>query len=267
MSYRPVAMRGGSDRPLAGGEFAPALHARCAANPVKAGLTGAGLYRLFRPAMQLTKQQKIYAAVLGLAVSAFAFDRFILGPGDAAPDEVAAAPASARPAPRRVPAQPAVARDAAAAFAAAPAYAAPPGPAGAASNGAALSARLEAVAAARNLKLDAVGDAFRPSPVWVGSPKQIAPSGELVDAAAEFQKKRKLMAVMKQGAGGIAIIDKTYLSVGQSLDGFRLVAVKDRSAVLRRGTQRVELRLRDDEPGVGISGSSASEKIAGTDGQ
>ena len=32
--------------------------------------------------MQLTKQQKIYAAVLGLAVSAFAFDWFVLGPGD-----------------------------------------------------------------------------------------------------------------------------------------------------------------------------------------
>src|SRR4051794_8912777 len=33
--------------------------------------------------MTLTKQQKIYAAVLGLAVAAFAFDRFVLGPVDA----------------------------------------------------------------------------------------------------------------------------------------------------------------------------------------
>jgi hypothetical protein len=124
-----------------------------------------------------------------------------------------------------------------------------------------LSARLEAVAAARKLNLNNVGDAFRPSPVWVAAPKQVAPVTELVDAVAEFQKK-KLTTVMKQGAGGIAVIDKTYLSVGQSMDGFRLVAVKDRSAILRRGNQRVELRLRDDE-----GGAPTSEKMAATDGQ
>ena len=126
-----------------------------------------------------------------------------------------------------------------------------------------LSTRLEALAAAHKLKLDNVGDAFKPSPVWVGSPKQVAPTTELVDAVAEFQKK-KLTAVMKQNSGGIAVIDKTYLSVGQSLDGFRLVAVKDRSAILRRGNQRVELRLRDDDA---ANGTMTSEKIAGTDGQ
>jgi len=212
--------------------------------------------------MHLTKQQKIYAAVLGLAVSAFAFDRFVLGPGDDAPEEVAAAPAGAarRPTPRRTPARPAGVASAKAAAAQAPAAgAAVP----AASPTSTLSTRLEALAAAHKLKLDNVGDAFKPSPVWVGSPKQVAPTVEVVDAVAEFQKK-KLTAVMKQNSGGIAVIDKTYLSVGQSLDGFRLVAVKDRSAILRRGNQRVELRLRDDDAG---SGPMTSEKIAGTDGQ
>ena len=226
-------------------------------------MTAADLYRLFRLSMTLTKQQKIYAAVLGLAVSAFAFDRFVLGPGDDAPEEMAATPAVAahRPGPRRAPARPAVAA-AAGKSAAVPAAgaAAPAAPAAPAST---LSVRLEALAAAQKIKLDNVGDAFKPSPVWVGSPKQPAPTVELVDAVAEFQKK-KLTAVMKQASGGIAVIDKTYLSVGQSLDGFRLVAVKDRSAILRRGNQRVELRLREDDPGMG---SSASEKMATTDGQ
>jgi len=213
--------------------------------------------------MHLTKQQKIYAAVLGLAVSAFAFDRFVLGPGDDAPEEVAAAPAGAarRPAARRAPARPAGVASARAAAARAAGDTAPvPSATPPAST---LSARLEALAAAQKLKLDNVGDAFKPSTVWVGSPKQVAPTVEVVDAVAEFQKK-KLTAVVKQNSGGIAVIDKTYLSVGQSLDGFRLVAVKDRSAILRRGNQRVELRLRDDDAG---SGPMTSEKIAGTDGQ
>jgi len=213
--------------------------------------------------MHLTKQQKIYAAVLGLAVSAFAFDRFVLGPGDDAPEEVAAAPAGAarRPTPRRTPARPAGVASARAAAARAAGDTAPvPSATPPAST---LSARLEALAAAQKLKLDNVGDAFKPSTVWVGSPKQVAPTVEVVDAVAEFQKK-KLTAVMKQNSGGIAVIDKTYLSVGQSLDGFRLVAVKDRSAILRRGNQRVELRLRDDDA---ANGTMTSEKIAGTDGQ
>ena len=217
-------------------------------------MTGAGLYRLFRLAMQLTQQQKIYAAVLGLAVAAFAFDRFVLGPGDQATEGVAAAP-------RRAPARPAARNGspAPAGMAQAP-KAASPAPTST------LAARLEAVAAAHRLRLDNVGDAFRPSAAWVGTPRRAVATTELVDAVAEFQKK-KLMAVMKQGSGGIAIIDKTALSVGQSMDGFRLVAVKDRSAVLRRGTQRVELRLREDEtlPGIGSAAPApTSEKLADT---
>jgi hypothetical protein len=64
------------------------------------------------------------------------------------------------------------------------------------------------------------------------------------------------------------MIDKTALSVGQSLDGFRLVAVKDCSAILRRGNQRVELRLADDSLGTNAMttpGAATSEKVAGTD--
>ena len=204
--------------------------------------------------MQLTKQQKIYAAVLGLAVAAFGFDRFVLGPGDATEE--------AAPAPRRTPARP-VAKGAAPAPVSAQAA-----KAASAAATSTLAARLEAVAASRKLRLDKVGDAFRPSPAWVGTPRTGPATTELVDAVAEFQKK-KLMAVMKQGSGGIAIIDKTALSVGQSMDGFRLVAVKDRSAVLRRGTQRVELRLREDEtpPGNGPAATPlpTSEKLADTD--
>jgi hypothetical protein len=46
------------------------------------------------------------------------------------------------------------------------------------------------------------------------------------------------------------------------VDGFTLVAVKDRLAILRRGTQRVELRLQEDPNQPTIT---PSEKMAGVD--
>jgi hypothetical protein len=132
----------------------------------------------------------------------------------------------------------------------------------------ALAARLQSVAQAQKLDLDHVADAFRPSVKWVGAPRHPSTNRELTDAVKEFQK-HKLMAVMKQSGGGVAIIDKWTVGVGQTLDGFRLVAVKDRSAILRKGTQKVELKLATDDgfAGGGVTGTSGgtSEKIAGTD--
>ena len=75
------------------------------------------------------------------------------------------------------------------------------------------------------------------------------------------------MAVMKQTGGGVAIIDKYTVPVGHTYDGFRLVAVKDRSAILRRGNLKVELKLAIDDglAGGGPGAGATSEKIAGTD--
>ena len=52
------------------------------------------------------------------------------------------------------------------------------------------------------------------------------------------------------------------VAVGQTVDGFTLVAVKDRLAILRRGTQRVELRLQEEPNQPTIT---PSEKMAGVD--
>ena len=166
--------------------------------------------------MQLSKQHKIYAAVLGLAVAAFGFDRFVLGPGDDSAEDTAMNH-SVKPAPRRVAARPALSKAGEAAS--------PAAQVSVVNSNVTLAARLQTIASGQKLNLEKFGDAFRPSAAWVGALRQPAAAGELVDAVAEFQKK-KLMAVMKQGNGGVAIIDKTALTVGQTLDGFRLVAVK-----------------------------------------
>ena len=131
------------------------------------------------------------------------------------------------------------------------------------------------VAEAQKLSLDSVGDAFRPSAVWLGAARQTAATTELVDAVKEFQQKNhKLTMVIKQSRGGIAVIDGVTLSVGQSFDGFRLVAVRDASAVLRRGSQKLELRLLKDDGQAGgataiapaAPGTGTSEKFAGAGG-
>lgn len=207
--------------------------------------------------MQLTKQQKIVAAVLALAVAAFITDRWVIG--HEVGDAVTAADAAAlRPAAR--PASPAVA----AAPAAESAY----------GNVAGLAQRLEnlrmtGAARGQPLNLEAVRDAFRPPAALVDSRKAESVD-ELADAARRFVDKHKLAAVIRRQSGrGVAIIeDKSSASgsltvvVGQSLDGFTLVAVKDRVAILRRGPQRVELRLQDDaNPGT----ITPSDKIAAFD--
>jgi hypothetical protein len=230
-------------------------------------LTAADLYRLFRLSMTLTKQQKIYAAVLGLAVAAFAFDRFVLGPGDSA-DDLAVKGSATQRGPRR-PVRP-PARAATGAPAGTPAGSVqrpagttagvilPPGAAAAATPAAgSLALRLSQIANPPGgvaLDLERVPDAFRPSAVLTGAVKaEPVTVTELHDAAQEFydKYKDKLTMVLKNGDGGVVIINKKRLSIGQQIDGFRLVAVKAGSAVLWRGNQRVELR------------TSASEKLAG----
>jgi hypothetical protein len=220
--------------------------------------------------MQLTKQQKIVGALLVLAIGAFLVDRFVIG--DDADDgaltsagQARAAGASARrPAAPRAPGL--------AAVAAAPV---PQAPDAAFGNAAGLAARLEYLrmrsdAAGQPMNLSAVRDAFRP-PAALVSARKVETVDELQDSARRFADRHKLAAIVRRQSGaGVAIIEdrsgvsgqSLTVAVGQSLDGFTLVAVKDRLAILRRGTQRVELRLQDDANQPTIT---PSEKIAGID--
>ena len=214
--------------------------------------------------MQLTKQQKIAGGVLLLAVLAFVTDRWVIGHDEdaalVAPEGASRQVASTRR-PVMRPAKPATA------------VATAPAESGLGNLGA-LSARLETLRAASAAKgqpidLEAVRDAFRPPPSLVTS-RKVESVDELQEAARRFVDRHKLAAVVKRNAGGgVAIIeDRTATSgsitmrVGQKLEGFTLVAVQDRVAILRRGAQRVELRLRDDANQGTIT---PSDKMAVTD--
>jgi hypothetical protein len=212
--------------------------------------------------MQLTTQQKIVSAVLVLAIAAFITDRWVIGHE---PDEgalVTRGPArSAAVAPR-------------------PTALRQPRPAATATSAdglgsvGALATRLEILrarsdAAGQPINLDAVRDAFRPPPALVGT-RKVETVDELQEAAKRFVERHKLAAVVRRQSGaGVAIIeDKNAINgsltvaVGQSLEGFTLVAVRDRLAILRRGAQRVELRLAEDANQGTIT---TSEKVAGVE--
>jgi hypothetical protein len=167
-----------------------------------------------------TKSQKVSGAVLGLAVIAFAVDRWVISSGEIGAEPVAAAD-SRTPAPAVV------------AAAAAPGNA--PEAKAAAAEFTSLASRLAAMSEARRLSADSVADAFRPSEVWLTlsappAPPKVEhpgpkPAPAKVDHAAAFVQRHTLTAVMKDRSGGMAIINGKLYKVGQYVGGFKLTRV------------------------------------------
>src|SRR5688572_24885279 len=196
--------------------------------------------------MQLSKQQKIYEAVLLLAGVAFGVDRWVIGHG---PEEASAAlpgktrPAAARPGPAPAPSAAPLAQGAGGGD---PRGAAPLVPAPLAAETApaprpgarSLAVRLQEVVRFERLNLSDVPDAFRPSRRWdppdmLLPPPPVAPvAPPRSDLASQFRNRHKLNAVMKGHAGvaGVAIINGRMFRVGQKLDDLTLVAVHEHSA-------------------------------------
>jgi len=93
-------------------------------------------------------------------------------------------------------------------------------------------------------------DAFSPAPGWGELPSD---SGAVTDnharqAAETFQSSHVLEAVLVYGDMRYAVIAGQTLSVGQDLDGYRLVSILERTAVFQAQGVRVELGIRADDP-------------------
>ncbi len=174
--------------------------------------------------MTLTKSQSVYVAIMVIAVGALLIDRTLLQPE---PAQAAAlqyaippserdpvdleAPRSEGPAPRQV----------------------------------AIARKLEQIAEQRGLDPTGVIDAFRPSPMWLALGEVPVAPVETGLLAERFRKAHTLTAVMGSGDGGWAIVDGRTLFIGRVLDGFTLVSVGRRSAILESGDARVVLTLPD----------------------
>ena len=162
--------------------------------------------------MRLSRKHKLYVGIMALAAAALLTDRLLLQPGQTGPAQAqAAAVPTARPAGR--------AADQAAS------------PAGTAAAATSVSDRLAAASGSVSRDFAALRDVFQPSASWLAvlqggksGPAQGAPPAEV------FRQRRRLSAVMVDTDGGLAVVDRRLVKVGEQIDGFELISVAAKSA-------------------------------------
>lgn len=89
-------------------------------------------------------------------------------------------------------------------------------------------------------------NAFKPPEAWLPEPVEVVeeePEPEPDRRAENFAAMHRLTAVMSGPSGDLAVIGGQTIRLGQSLDGFTLVAVDSRSAIFREGDVEVTLTL------------------------
>ena len=175
--------------------------------------------------MSLSTKQKAYASVLAMVVIALVADRlFLPAPGEAAGST------SVRPGRSDV---------STSGVDTGATWASPISP-----QRSVLASRLDAVAKARGFDLENVPDAFEASVAWLepdGADQGVGPGPRGTTAAS-----LRLNAVMAHGPAGYAIVNGKTLFIGESLNGYRLLAVYDRSVILETpAATRVELTLAE----------------------
>lgn len=178
----------------------------------------AGVPELSLEGMKLTRERKIYGALLGIGFAVLGADRLMGGPASAAagtlPDQVSgtdAAPEVASDSARRV----------------------------------AIGERLAELAAA-SASQDAGRDAFRIDPVWralIEPEMRESPTDEAESPGAVMPVPGavlpKVTVIMQNSAGGCAVIDGVVVQVGATTSsGMKLVGLEQRAArLLVNGTE------------------------------
>jgi hypothetical protein len=84
-----------------------------------------------------------------------------------------------------------------------------------------------------------VRDAFNPSPAWIVSAEDSGPT----QRAITFQNSHRLRAIIESTGPAQAIVDDSLITVGQSLDGFRLVSITRSQATFSDHEVSVTLNL------------------------
>jgi hypothetical protein len=177
--------------------------------------------------MKLSRERKVFVTLCGIALGALVIDRALLAPS-ADPEGADAAAQLAVPSAAR----------------AAPGVTPPGGRKGGESAEAANISRLLAQMAEKKRKqLEQTPDAFQPATAWVAPPANAA-----VPVASDIRvvafTRRKLASVMGSGRGGAgAMVDGQIVHVGQTLDGFTLLAVDKYTALFEGRGVQVRLSL------------------------
>lgn len=170
--------------------------------------------------MTLTKRQKMLSAVFVLGLGGLVMDRTILRP-QGGPQAASAGSLS-------------TATGAVSASGNTPAAEEPPAPLG-------VAERLNRLSAGKETGPEELRDPFALPLSWSDSG---AGAGEKTpDSMRIFVQKHQLKAVVVQSGESSALIDDKFLVPGQSVDGFTLVSVDQRSAVFERDGKQVILNL------------------------
>lgn len=185
-----------------------------------------------------SRQRKAYGLILTLALGGLAVDRLVLDGGASGPQSAEAV--GGAPISRAVPVEANLKAEAA-------------NPATRAST---LAGRLDRTAKEKNFDLLLVDDAFRPATSWIKPVVTVATAQAAapISETEAFAKKHKLLALLNNSHGGAAIIGSQTVVLGKQIDGFTLVGVSKRSAVLEKDGQRVELSLPTPSANAGKAG-------------
>jgi hypothetical protein len=103
--------------------------------------------------------------------------------------------------------------------------------------------RLDSLRSDEELDLVGVRNPFSLPASWHDEPQERPKT--IPDAAAAFARTHRLTAVARDEPRSYALVDNHFLTPGQDIDGFRLIAVRDRSAVFERDGKQVVLELVD----------------------
>ncbi len=114
--------------------------------------------------------------------------------------------------------------------------------------------RLQSVASSEQIDVAHTPDAFKPYAGLIADSKPVAdPAAEAAAAAAKFRQQHHLLAILKSGKTAMALVDGKTLRPGQSLGGFKLVAVRERSVTFDSGAAQVELQVSGADPTAAAS--------------
>lgn len=182
--------------------------------------------------MKLNRKQQIYIAILALGLSALLLDKTFLSPreaeGDAqqvrsaAPEVTAAAQGMHD-----------VLTDA--------------GPATPTSSYSTVGMRLARYVEEGKVDPLQMRDAFLPSPAWISDFDSRGGPDSTGSKAREFTAKYSLIGVYSSQGSRFAIIqgghDNVILAIDEAIEGFKLISVDDRLAVLQNQEETVVLKL------------------------
>ncbi|MCC6679093.1 MAG: hypothetical protein IT436_18365 [Phycisphaerales bacterium] len=187
--------------------------------------------------VKITKEQRVYAAILGVAAIGLAADRLVLSSPLTGPAGAAAGEAPPDPA-------------------------APAAPAALASEVSApsdLAQRLEALRG-QAVTDEAMANVLSIPAQWFEGESTVAGTEPVQKEPPKPVREYKLTAVAagKARGEGFAVVNKRRLSIGESIDGMKLIEIRGRQAIFQAGSEKVvltmDLPMKETRPEPGDHG-------------